>query len=530
MTLFRTRPDRHEVNPPSRSGVIRPFVRRGRPAVALGVMVSLSLGLVLGGCATDALTSAPADPSRPWTPQGAQTPASGKDFSVPANPAVAEIEAAPQARSDRPYGLPELIDLAQSHNPATRLAWQQARQAALSQGLVEATFLPVISANVVGGRQRVQAGLDDNPLPGVLRAPTTTVGGVTPAVSVQWLLFDFGQRSALRDAAKHNATAANVLFNGAHQKIIFDVTRAYFLYGAARSRTRIAGQTLANAREIEAAAQARMSNGLGNSVEVAQANQQAAQARFNLVQAQGNESAAYQALLGAMGISPMTKLQIRDASGRALAATFEAPTEAAIKEALARRPDVLAAYAATRAARAGVKAAQSEFMPKVFVSGVAASGSNSLSTTGLPSIGQQGSTTGFLVGATMPLYDGGLRAAQLQKAESLADSSDAIFNRVRADAVREIIVAADALRSALASYRAASALAAAANTTWQAASASYRAGTGSITIAAAADNGLLTARQAQADAHAASLVAAANLAFVLGAMNSGATASGLLAR
>ncbi|MFC3265281.1 TolC family protein, partial [Camelimonas abortus] len=492
------------------------------------------LALVLAGCATDALQQVPASPAQPLTPAQGGAPqtgaGAGKSFAVAPDYAAADMDAAPQIPSGKPLGLPELIDIAQSNNPATRLAWLQARQAALSQGLVEATFLPLISANVVGGRQRVGVGLQDNPLPGALRDPAVTVGGVTPAVSLQWLLFDFGQRGALREAARHNSVAANVLFSGAHQKIIFDVTRAYFLYGAARSRTRIAAQTLANAREIESAAEARMASGLGNAVELAQAKQLAAQARFGLVQAQGNESAAYQALLTAMGVSPTARLNIRDASGRALAGSFEAPTEQAIREALARRPDVLASYRAMQAARAGVKAAQSEFMPKVFLSAVAAHGTSSLSTTGLPTVGQQGSTTGFLIGATMPLYDGGLRAAQLRKAEALADSSETVFRRVRADAVREIIVAADTLRSALASYRAARELAKAADTTWRAAAAAYKAGTGSITAVAAADSGLLAARQAEADAHAASLVAAASLAFVLGAMNSADVASGLLAR
>jgi len=485
----------------------------------------------LAACATSALENAPEHPAAPWKPkdgQAAEAPGGAPSFSVTPQPEVAALEATPDISSRRAHDLPELIDIAQSRNPATRLAWQQARQAALSEGMVAATYLPVISASVIGGRQRVGSSADAA-LPD-LRDPSATVGGVTPMVTLQWLLFDFGQRRALRDAARHNSAAANVLFNGAHQKIIFDVTRAYFLYGAARSRVRIATQTLGNGQAIEAAAVDRMEKGLGNTVEVAQAKQQVAQARFGLVQAQGAERGAYQALLAAMGVSPMTQMHIRDASGRALSASFQAPTDAAIRAALARRPDVLASYAAMKASRAGVAAAQSEFMPKVFLSAVAASGSNSLRATGLPTIGQQGSTTGFLVGATMPIYDGGLRAAQLRKAEALADSGETTFNRVKNDAVREIIVASDTLRSALASYKAASALADAARVTYDAAFAAWKSGVGSITAATAADSGLLVARQAQADAHAASLVAAANLAFMLGAMTSRDTASGLMHR
>lgn len=77
---------------------------------------------------------------------------------------------------------------------------------------------------------------------------------------------------------------------------------------------------------------------------------------------------------------------------------------------------------------------------------------------------------------------------------------------------------------------AATALAQAAQTTYDAAFSAYQASVGNIRVATEADSGLLTARQAQSDAHAVSLVAAANLAFALGAMTSSDVASGLVAR
>ena len=40
-----------------------------------------------------------------------------------------------------PYTLPELIDIAQTNNPTTRNAWNDARDAALTAGIAESTFL-----------------------------------------------------------------------------------------------------------------------------------------------------------------------------------------------------------------------------------------------------------------------------------------------------------------------------------------------------------------------------------------------------
>ncbi|TCT05698.1 TolC family protein [Aquabacter spiritensis] len=493
---------------------------------------------LMAGCAPGALDRAPQAASEPWSPQEAGTPgqtgapapppASARDFGIAANPEVTLPPAAPEIATNRAYDLAGLIDVAQRNNPATRIAWQSARQAALASGMVEATYLPLITANVIGGYQKF-----DNPLPvglGGINQIETTTTGISPQIAVQWLIFDFGQRSAAHDSAKHTATAASILFNGLHQKIIHDVTRAYFVHDAARSRVEIAEQTLRNSRDILAAAEARVKDGLGNTVEEAQARQQVAQAQFGLVQAQGAERETYQMLLGAMGVSPLTKMRVKAANGRALPANIGAPTERMLQAALARRPDVLASLSAMKASRSGIAAAQAEFLPKVYLGAIAAGGNSSLSAANLPNIAQISSASGVVIGASVPIFDGGLRAAQLKTAESLAAASEATFTKVRDEAAREIVIATETLRSALASHQAATALVRAAQTTYDAAFSAYKMGVGNISVATEADSGLLAARQAEAESHAAALVAAANLAFVLGAMTSSDVASGLVRR
>ena len=56
--------------------------------------------------------------------------------------------------------------------------------------------------------------------------------------------------------------------------------------------------------------------------------------------------------------------------------------------------------------------------------------------------------------------------------------------------------------------------------TYNAAFEAYQNGLGTLTDVTAADSSLLDAREAQADAHAASLLAASSLAFMLGNMTS----------
>jgi outer membrane protein TolC len=158
--------------------------------------------------------------------------------------------------------------------------------------------------------------------------------------------------------------------------------------------------------------------------------------------------------------------------------------------------------------------------PKIFIAGAVATGQGNFNVNGLPDIGQQATGSGVLAGATVPLYDAGLREAQLQQAQARATAAESEFRRTQTLAVTEIVAACNTLRTALETYKAATALADAAVITYDAALAGYKSGVGTVTAATAADSGLLDARQAQADAHAAALIGAANLAFVVGAMTS----------
>lgn len=474
----------------------------------------LGLGLGTAGCASDALKQTSASPDAPWAPEG--TTAAAGDFSVAGNPAVGQAAAGVQ--SGKSYALPELIDLAQRSHPSTRIAWEQARQAALGVGMVEATFLPYLTANVIGGQQDVVTPLPD--LDGGTDYVNTTAKGVAPNLALQWLVFDFGQRQAWRQAAQQNVYAANVNFNGTHQALIYNVTRSYYQYGAAQSDLAIAQQTLVNSRRLADAANARFANGVGTSIEVAQAKQLVAQSNLRLVQAQDGIRDAYQDLLGAVGVSPRSRLKVATSAGRNLPRARSVPSEELIATALSRRPDVLASYAAVKASEANELAADADFMPKVYLSGIAGTNDTSLQSGNLPGIGSQSTASGVLVGVSIPIYDGGIRDARRRRTQSQTAAAAAAFEQTRNAATREIIIASDTLRSALEAYAAASELTNAAQVTYDAAFDAYQNGVGTITDATAAETGLLDARQARSDAHAASLIAASTLAFSLGAMTS----------
>ncbi|MGE4368777.1 MAG: TolC family protein [Burkholderiaceae bacterium] len=468
--------------------------------------------LLLAGCAGAPLDRAPASPDRPW--QSPQTVPSGVHVSVARVMQAQEPEQG--IEKGVPLGLPQLIDLAQRLNPQTRQAWNQARQAALAVGMVEASFLPVLSANVIGGYQRTSL-----PSPLVIdgnRTVDTDVSGVVPALALGWLLFDFGEREALLEGAEQVSLGANVLFNAAHQKVMRDVTDFYYQYVAARSRSALAGQALANHRKVEQAVREKLDAGVATSVELAVARQAVAEARLHVVTSQGIEKNTYLALLAAVGLSPLSTIDIALPKVPRLPRSIESLTEAAIEKALSQRPDIVAAYAAVRAAEAGVDAAQAQFMPKVYLGAVASSSRTSFDIRGLPALSQQSTTGGVLVGVTLPLYDGGMRRYQLSQARLRQQQAEEVLQTRQRDAVREMVAAETQLRSALQSYQTTQELVSAARTAYGAAFESYQQGVGSITLATEAATDVLQAHQAHADAQNAALIAAANLAFAMGAM------------
>lgn len=473
----------------------------------------VSLAFWLAGCDAPERSGPSAAPDQPWTPDGTPSDSFAVRGEIPLPDGSAPV--APEGA----LGLAELIDLGQRNNPVTRKAWLEARQAAAGVGLVEASFLPLITANVVGGVQEIVTPIR-RPLSGEIDDVTTTSRAVVPNVTLAWLLFDFGERQAFRQAAEQIANAANVTFNATHQALIFNITRSYYLYGTAREHVTIARQTRRNSLALLEAAEERLERGLGTSIETAQARQIAAQSEFRLVTAEDRLSDAYQDLLAAVGVSPRSQIEVRAATGRRLPRARAVPTDELIREALSRRPDVLASYAALQASAANERAAQAAFSPKVFLAAIAEMNSGRIQTGALPPLGVSGQGAGVFLGVTMPIYDGQLRENRLQQAQDATRVAEASYEQMVNLASREIIMASNALDSALAAHDAATALVEAAQTSYDATFEAYRSGLGTITAVSVAESGLLDAREAQADAHAAALVAASTLAFALGEMTS----------
>ncbi|MBK5925916.1 TolC family protein, partial [Rhodobaculum claviforme] len=494
----------------------------GRGRAIVRVLVP-GLVLLLAGCVDGPGGRSSADPATPL--EGARTASGAADFALAPEVLPEGAVAPPRIDPGRSYGLPELIDIAQRTNPRTQAAWHRARAAAAGVGVVEATYLPQISANVLAGG--VRTSTPEGAVPPVLPAGRLTAEGATvvPNLALQWLLFDFGRRDAARQIATEANIGANIAFQGLHQQVIFEVASGFYRYNAARADTRIARARVQDAATLRTLAAARRAEGLGTEVDVAQTRQIEARAVFDRTLAENRERDARARLLRAMGLSPTTPLRVADIRGRSLPREVPGDLDRVIAAALERRPDIQAALAQLRATDAGVALVEAERRPRVLAVGEVgrSMGRLTLDDTRIPGRARLSSSrTQGAVGVmvSVPVVDGGLRAAREEQARARAAAAERDLEALRTLAATEIVEAYDLLRTSLAAHAASGPLLAAAEETWRAVLGFYENGLASLAEVSIAKTALNDAQMVREDAYANAFVAAAALAFATGELTS----------
>jgi outer membrane protein len=111
------------------------------------------------------------------------------------------------------YSLAELIDLAESHNPETRVAWERARSLAEAFGVARSEFYPTLVAVALSQTTRQQAFLNTSFFRQVVQSSDL-------AFDLNYTIFDFGERSGRIDQARARLLAADFNFNDTHRRVI----------------------------------------------------------------------------------------------------------------------------------------------------------------------------------------------------------------------------------------------------------------------------------------------------------------------
>src|ERR1700688_1492080 len=322
---------------------------RHRPSVARTV-VRAAIVLILFHSASFALAQrAPLSPDHPWHGLGeARIEADARNFTD------AKLNYDPA----KTYSLPELIDLAESRNPETRVAWERARAQAAAWGVARSELYPTVAAAALAGVDREQAYLVD-------RFFRQTIGDLQVMLNLNYTIFDFGARAGRINAAKSEALAANFAFNDTHRNVIYRVEQAYYQLLNASGQEEAARANLSNAQAVQQSAQERLNHGLATLPDVLEARSATAQAEYELQAVLGVEDIAYGNLATALGTIPQTVIRVQPLGELTIPSTVDDTVNSAMVRALAQRPDLLQRVADVQAAKARVKEARAAYYPSL---------------------------------------------------------------------------------------------------------------------------------------------------------------------
>lgn len=444
--------------------------------------------------------TAPLSPDRPWHASAElKIKADARNF----------VDSRFSMDTAKTYSLPELIDLAEAHNPTTRVAWEQARARAASLGISRSELYPTLSAAALSQTSRAEAFSRDQFF-------RQTVQDFELALDLNYTIFDFGARSGRIDAARAQLLAANLAFNDTHRTLIFQVQQAYYRLLSESGQEDAARASLSNAQAVQQAAEDRLAQGLATLPDVLEARSATAQAEYDLQAVVGAEQTAHGDLATAVGTSPTTAIQIQPLDQIPTPDSIADTVEQAINRALEQRPDLMQQVEEIRSANARAKETHAAYFPVLTtdVTSVAPSVYASQQQNSWVHTSDLAGAVSFRLNWTV--FDGGARKNRIAQARAEVHAAEAEADVQRNRIADEVWAAYSNLNTAFRQRQAATALLEAASQSYTAALESYNYGVRSLLDVTAAQRTLAQARSADVHARTQVLSALAELAFRTG--------------
>jgi outer membrane protein len=446
--------------------------------------------------------SAPPAPDKPWSP-----PALGEYEQELSQ--IGQVDSNGVAvDSEKTYDLPELIDIAERSHPQTRVAWEQARAAARAVGLSKSAYYPYLAALASEDFEHSLFTLT-SVFPG--NAVEENAG-----FELNWLLLDFGGRSAALAETRQQLMQANVNFNATHQKVVFSVIEGFYGYNTSRQQVEAAQSTLQAAQIVANAAKAQFDNGLGTTQDVLQAEQQLAQANYDLEAAQGALSDAQVTLVDALGVFPTTQIHVAEIPEKPILNDLDEPLDDLIERGLSQRPDLLGKLASLKASQAAVRKARAAYYPQISLDVGAGWQKLDVNAYNSPYTGNSKPTYAAGLSIELPIFDGFARRNNLRIAQAQLKAAESDLADSRDTAVEQVMTAYIDLQTAMRKQDAAEVLLSAAQTAFDATLASYKNGLGTYVNVEIAQGNLATARTTLVDTRSAIYTSRTTLALSVG--------------
>ncbi len=379
-------------------------------------ILSLSILLALGGC------SLIPDYQRPAPPVAATLPGDG----VYAGTTQAAAATPPEWRGFfRDPALQQLIAVALDNNRDLRVAALNVEAFQAQYRIQRSELFPQLGAAGSGTRQRLPGDLSSSGEP-------TTAGQYSATLGVSaWELDLFGRVRSLRDAALQQYFATEQAQRATQISLVAGVANAWLALQADRAQLALSEDTLRTYEQSYALTQRSFEVGVATALELAQSRTAVEGARISVAQYRrlvAQDANALQLLLGTGSAEGLNATAALD--GELLA---ELPVGVS-SELLLRRPDILQAEHALKAANASIGAARAAFFPSIGLTASAGTASSQLS--GLFDGGS--GTWLFQPQINLPIFTAGRLKANLDYAELQQDIRVAQYEQAIQAAFREV--------------------------------------------------------------------------------------------
>ncbi|WP_151637047.1 efflux transporter outer membrane subunit [Noviherbaspirillum aerium] len=358
--------------------------------------------------------------------------------------------------------LPYLLESAQLASPTVSAAASRISQARAARVGAGAALLPTLDSSLSATRARSQP-------------PTPTGAALQAGLQTAWEIDVFGANAATRDAAAARLEGAQAAWHEARVSVAAETANLYYQFRTCELLLAITRSDAQSRAESARLAQLALDAGFQSPANAALARASAAEGNNRATQQQAQCDIDIKALT-ALTALPEAELRQRLAVPSRLPENPVLAIDHLPAAVLAQRPDVFNAEREVAAASAEAGAALAQRFPRLSLSG-------SVSAIRFRTGGADTDLSTWSIGPlalTLPLFDGGRRAANIEAAQARYDDAVIRYRAQVRQAVREVEEALVRLQSTASRSDDARIAAEGYRASFNATEARYRGGLGSL--------------------------------------------------
>lgn len=398
--------------------------------------------------------------------------------------------------------LSDLIEIGICNNPSLNRGFLEVKGYEAEWGSVKSAYLPSLNAkaSVEASETKTQHQNHQNNRP---------YGG---SVALDWLLFDFGGRSATTAQTKAYLDAAGFSYNGLLQDTVLDITKSYYTLLSDQAVLDSAQESEKSYKKSYEDAKKRFDVGLVPLNDMLLAKTSYEQSKLSVIKAQNSVHEASGNLATLLNLAPDTTFHLKkpDRNKDSIKLHTDKTVQELIDIAVAGHSAIKQKQSEKEATKYGLTLAKSDDLPSLSL-GASVSGDDSFKS-GTPY--QYGASAGVTL--SVPLFTGFKNSYNIDKARFAYEQAEYALTATVDEVQNAVWSAWQNYQSAVSAYEISKDVLKSAKENERVASASYAVGKESILNLLTANSQLATARQENATAFYTVLITKATLYRIVG--------------